>query len=211
MSTWWRRNRWALLALPFVLALALAVSGYRILTIWNPWHLTDPVEGEAGQTVHLVQDVVDGGDGFTVDVELTAGPARQVTTVRDDTGEEKPVLMTPADSVMWQIDLDVQADPTTVLRQCTLRLVDAQGRETANLFAVPGITSALSPCVPQATPGPDLDIGLGLDLDDGGPERPENYTMPLVFITSEDFVPARLDVSWATPRYAALELAVDRD
>lgn len=220
--SWWRRNRWALLALPFVLALATAVSSYRILTLWNPWQLTDPVPAAVGEPVRFTDEIT-GVEDYPIELELSAGPARQVTSVPDPAALDaagadaaaaadaagEPVLEMPG-TVVWQIDLTVTADPDEVLRYCSLRLVDDQGRETAYSTVRPGVPVSGDPCVPAAAPGPEPDLGLDLEPTDAAP-RPETYTVPVIFRTAEDFVPARLDVYWKPPRYAALELTTEGD
>ena len=90
MRTWWLRNRWALLALPLVLALTWAATSYRVLTMWNPFQLTDEVTAPAGEPVHLVQELSDAKGTFVVDVELTASPARQVSGPRPGATPPRP-------------------------------------------------------------------------------------------------------------------------
>ena len=206
MSTWWRRNRWALLALPFLIVLAGAASSYRIITSWQPWQLTDPVEGAAGEQVRLVDEIVDAGDGYTIDVLLGAGPAQQVTSGTDTYGETQAVPEVPG-TVVWRTDLTVTADPDVILTGCQLRLVDDQGRETAYSSVRPGISLSLSPCVPADTPGPVPESIF--ELEENPAPRPETYTLPLLFRTADDFVPARLDVFWERPTYAALQLTAE--
>lgn len=234
--SWWRRNRWALLALPFVLALTTAASSYRILTLWNPWQLTDPVAAAVGEPVRFTDEITAGVEDYPIELELSAGPARQVTSVPDPAAVDEaeadaadPADTDPADAalgnapsssgepvpempgtVVWQIDLTVTADPDEVLRYCQLRLVDEQERETAYSTVRPGILVSGDPCVPAAAPGPEPDLGLDLEPTDA-PPRPETYTVPVIFRTAEDFVPARLDVYWKPPRYAALELTTEGD
>lgn len=210
MSTWWRRNRWALLALPFAIALTMAAASYRILTSWNPTHATEPVTAAPGGTAHLVQEMEDAGDGYTIDVELSAGPVTRPTTAPGYDGEDVPVPDAPG-TVVWLIPLEVSADPETILQGCALRLVDEEGRETTYSSIRPGVVGLpFSPCVPPETPGPAAESGLDI-RSDPTPPRPETYTVPIYFRTSEDFVPVRLDVSWQTPVYAALELSVEGD
>lgn len=209
MSTWWRRNRWALLALPFLIALTVAVGSYRILTIWNPWNPTDPLPAAVGESVTLVDDLEDAGDGYSVEVSLTAGPAHQVTTTQDTYGEQVELPEIPG-TVVWQVDLHVDADPSQILGGCRLRLIAEDGRETFYSPARPGPSLPLDACVPPEAPGPQADIGITFEEEEPPPPRPQTYTRPILFRTADDFVPARLDVMWATPTYAALELTTEQ-
>lgn len=209
MSTWWRRNRWALLVLPLALVLAAASTSYRVVTLWNPWQLTDEVSGTPGSPVRLVDELEDVDGTYVVDLTVSAGSARTVTSLTD---EELDTVFFPArtGTVVWQIDLTVTADPASVVSGCQLRLVDREGRETAYSTVAPGAEVPFDPCVPATTPGPRPDVGLGPTVEEG-PARPETYTVPVVFRTAEDFVPARLDLWYATPRFASLDLTVEED
>jgi len=97
--------------------------------------------------------------------------------------------------------------PDVILTGCQLRLVDDQGRETAYSSVRPGISLSLSPCVPADTPGPVPESIF--ELEENPAPRPETYTLPLLFRTADDFVPARLDVFWERPTYAALQLTAE--
>ena len=200
MSTWWRRNRWALLALPFLLVLAVAASSYRVITTWQPWQLTDPVEAGPGQPARLVDEGIDlDGSTYPIDVLLSSGTLRQATRATDSYGDVQELPEIPG-TVVWRVELAVSADPETKLTGCRLRLVDEKGRETTYSSVRPGISLPSDPCVPR------LDVDIFADEDEPPPPRPESYTRPIYFRTTDDFVPVRMDVYWDTPTYAALEL-----
>lgn len=209
LATWWRRNRWALLALPLVVLLAWAATSYRQLTYWNPTHLTEPVRAEGGGPVRLVQELEDTQGTSVVDLTVEAAPVRQVRTALDMDGQEVALPMRSG-TVVWQVDLTVTADPATVLGGCALRLLDERGRETAYSPSTLGVSAPITPCVPAATPGPGADLGLGLE-DEVAAARPETYTVPVLFRTAADFVPAELDLYYLEPRYAAIPLTVEED
>lgn len=210
MRTWWLRNRWALLALPLVLALTWAATSYRVLTMWNPFQLTDEVTAPAGEPVHLVQELSDAKGTFVVDVELTASPARQVSAL---THPDNSTSFFPgeAGTVVWQVDLTVTADPGTVVTTCRVRLVDTRGRETTYSSVAPGVEVPFAPCVPEGTPGPLPALSPDEVPASDEPERPGTYTVPVVFRTADDFVPDRMDIWYEVPRYASLPVRPDLD
>lgn len=208
MARWWRRNRWALLALPLVLVLAAGAGSYRIWNFWTPYQLTEPVVGRSGEPVRFT-DVLQAAEGsYTVDLTVTASDP-----VPDDHFTDGDGLMHyfPRDegSRVWRTDLTVQADPRSPLSGCQVRLVDAQGRvtlyRTGSLGgeAVLGLPS--SPCVPEATPGPSPDFGFDVEVSQA--PRPQTYTVPVYVRTAQDFRPARIEIWWETPRHVAI--AVD--
>lgn len=206
LRAWWRRNRWGLLALPLLTVALVLASGYRVDRFWDPYHPTEPVPGVAGQPLTFTDTLEDRTGEIPVELSITAGPTRQVQAYRDAQGQ---TLFFPVETgtVVWQTDLTITADPDTVLTSCTARLVDEQERSTTYSVSYPGPDLPISPCVPDATPGPAADLGFGA-VDSTGP-RPETYTVPVIFRTSADFVPARLDLAWSTPRYAAITLDVE--
>jgi hypothetical protein len=205
MARWWRRNRWALAALPLVLLLAAGAGSYRIWSFWSPYELTEPVEGRSGEPVRFTHTLEDAEGSYTVDLTVTAADP-----VVDDHFTDGDGLMHyfPRDegSRVWRTDLTVSADPGTPLTGCQVRLVDIAGRATLYRTsplggeAVFGLPS--SPCVPAATPGPSPDFGFVVETSDA--PRPQTYTVPVYVRTAQDFVPARVDIWWETPRHLAI-------
>ncbi|MGD8149962.1 hypothetical protein [Ornithinimicrobium sp. Y1694] len=201
MGTWWRRNRWALLALPFVLVLAAVAGSYRIWAMWNPLHLTDPTEAAVGQEVRLVTALEDETGPYAVDVTLSAGPVEVVTDYVDGYGERQP-FPEVANTRVWRTELTVAAEPGSPLSACQARFTDGEGRETTyasgpNLGA-PSLGP--DPCRP---PAPEGGEPWELPAPD---ERPATWTVPVYVRLVQDAVPQRVDVWFATPRYAALHL-----
>lgn len=210
MRTWWHRNRWALLALPLVLALAWAATSYRILTLWHPFQLTEEVTAPPGEPAHFVHELSDAKGPYVIDLDLTASPARQVTSL---THPDHSTSFFPAQggTVVWQIDLTVTADPDTVVNGCRVRLVDTLGRETTYSSVAPGADVPFAPCVPLETPGPWPALTEDEEPAPDEPPRPGTYTVPIIFRTADDFVPDRLDLWYEPPRYASLPVQPDTD
>lgn len=206
LGRWWRRNRWGLLALPVVVVALILASGYRVDRFWDPYQPTEPVPGIAGTPLTFTDAVEDRSGELPIEVTITAGPTRQVEAYRDEEGQTH-FFPVQTGTVVWQTDLTITADPDTVLTSCTARLVDAQERTTTYNLSFPGPDLPLSPCVPDATPGPAADLGFSSEGASG--PRPETYTVPVIFRTSTDFVPTRLDLAWSTPRYAAITLELE--
>ncbi|SOC58423.1 hypothetical protein [Ornithinimicrobium cerasi] len=205
MGRWWRRNRGALLALPFVLVLAAGAGSYRVWNFWSPYELTDPVAGRSQEPVRFTHTLEDGSGPYTVDLTVTAADPVPAEHFTDQEGMMHYFPRTEGSRV-WRTDLSVEADPGSPLTGCQVRLVDGRGRTTLYRTgslggeAVFGLPS--SPCVPAATPGPSPDFGLG--LDGTAQARPATYTVPVYVRTARDFVPERIEIWWQTPRHLSI-------
>ena len=99
---WWRRNRWALAALPVVLVLTLVAAGDRVRTLWWDQDLRVPTTVEAGTTGDFHQQGYDGSRRSTCRCASTASATP--TTLPED-------LELPAGTRAVQVDLTLSADP----------------------------------------------------------------------------------------------------
>lgn len=207
MSTWWRRNRWALLALPLVAGALVLVGSYRVHTFWDRWQLTEPVEATAGRPTTFNDTLEDANGSYEVALTVEAGPTTVAGAIRDAEGQTH-FFPTHEGTRVWQTELTITADPDTILSGCSARLVDTEGRTTHYTQTTAGVPLPVSPCVPADATGPGAELGFGGDATPA-PTRPETFTVPVVFRTAEDFVPNRLDLSWSTPRYLSIQLDVE--
>ncbi|MBO3103566.1 hypothetical protein [Cellulomonas fengjieae] len=199
---WWRRNRWALVALPAALVLALAASGDRVRTMWWQQDLRRPATAEGGESIQFRQRVLDGvGGTMPVDVQVRLDGVDDAPVLPDD-------MTLPAGTRAVQVDLTLSADPDVVLTGCSLAVRDATGTRYVYEWNSGGALQAVVPCVPEDTPGPRPSLG---DLDDvlseqSTPPRPETWSVSPVVVVPDDVEIADVVLWWQMPQYVLLEV-----
>ncbi|MCM0638439.1 hypothetical protein [Cellulomonas wangsupingiae] len=199
---WWRRNRWALVALPVVLALALAASGDRVRTLWWQHDLRVPATAGADGTVAFRQRVADGGGGtLPIDVRVRLEDVSDATSLPED-------MELPPGTRAVQVDLALEADPDVVLLLCRLAVRDAQGTRYEYVANAWGASQAFAPCVPADAPGPwppmgDLDEALS---DPEAPARPRTWSTSPVVVVPQDVEVADVVLWWQMPQHLVLEV-----
>lgn len=202
-TTWWRRNRWALMALPVVLAI-VAVSGLgRVLLFWLPYEFTDRVETSIGTATTFTDDYTDvnGVHERTAELSVTrVTPDAEPTTTAGDPAPGEDLL--PAGTRLWEVELAVRADPDTVLTGCVVALVDAQGRVAQRDTSLLGWDTALSACEPAHSTNPSAILYDGFQSEPS--TRPPSYTQSIQVLTAADFEPAEVRVWWEPPTYLAV-------
>lgn len=203
MSTapgWWRRNRWALVALPVALALALVAAGDRVRTLWWEKDLRSPTTVEAGATADFHQRVYDGDDGTVpIDVQVRLDGVQDAATLPED-------LELPPGTRAVQVDLTLSADPDVGLTGCELAVRDAAGTRYEYVSNGWGAMQPVVPCVPEDTPGPWPKLGdLELSAADT-PPRPATWSVSPVVVVPEDVEVADVVLWWQTPQYLLLEV-----
>ncbi|WP_456787326.1 hypothetical protein [Cellulomonas sp. P5_C5] len=192
---WWRRNRWALAALPLVLALALVAAGDRVRSLWWMRDLRVPTTAEAGATAQFHQRMYDGAD---VDVEVHLDRVDDAATLPED-------LELPPGTRAVQVDLTLSADPDVGLTGCSLAVRDAAGTRYDYVSSGWGALQPAVACVPEDTPGPWPSFG---DADvaptDAGP-RPGTWSVSRVIVVPDGTEVADVVLWWQEPRYVLLE------
>ncbi|WP_028046478.1 hypothetical protein [Cellulomonas sp. URHE0023] len=197
---WWRRNRWAVAALPVALTLALVASGDRVRTLWWIHDLRVPTTGQVGETVTFRQQV-DGAVGAEpVDVRVRLDRVHDAATLPDD-------MVLPAGSRAVQVDLTLSADPDIVLAGCSLAVRDAAGTRYEYVALGWGAMQPVAPCVPEDAPGPMPSLG---DLDDeladsDSPPRPTTWEVSPVIVVPDGVEVADVVLWWHMPQYLELE------
>lgn len=192
--SWWRRNRWGLVALPVAVAAALAASSYRVEDYWWLEKPRDLVEAGGGEWVTFSASQYDrtGDVPFTVRVRLDGVRAAEAPLGEDDALE-------PPDGVQAvAVDLSLSAEPDVPLAGCTLVVRDAAGTEYAYQSSSPSISQATSPCVPPDARGPELDLFEGIDPDTG-PRRPDEWSVSPVVLLPDGVAVAEVVLSWGPP------------
>jgi hypothetical protein len=199
---WWRRNRWALAALPVALVLTLVAAGDRVRTLWWEQDLRSPTTVDAGATGEFHQRVYDGvGGTMPIDVQVHLDGVGDATTLPDD-------MELPDGTRAVQVDLTLSADPELVLATCVLAVRDAAGTRYEYEANAWGAFQAVVPCVPEDTPGPSPSLG---DLDDvlsesDSPPRPATWSVSPVIVLPEDVEVTEVVLWWQKPQYLLLEV-----
>jgi hypothetical protein len=200
-SGWWRRNRWALAALPVALVLALVGSGDRLRTLWWEQDLRRPSVAAPGETVEFHQRIRDGvGGTMPVDVRVSLDGVGDATTLPED-------MVLPAGTRAVRVDLSLTADPDLVLLGCSLAVRDASGTRYDYVANAWGARQGLAPCVPMDAPGPWPSLG---DLDDtitheDTPPRPGTWTVSPVVVVPDGADITEVVLWWQKPQYVLLE------
>ena len=201
--SWWRRNRWALVALPLALALMAAASADRVRSLWWEQGLHSPTTADRGEAVTFHQDVRDGlGGTRPVDVEVRLDAVVDATALPDG-------LVVPAGARAVEVEMTLSADPDVVLRGCSLAVRDADGTRYDYVADGWGATQPASPCVPADAPGPAPSLG---DLDDvltpdSTPQRPATWTVSPVVVLPADVQVSDVVLWWQLPQHVVLSPA----
>ncbi|MBK8732992.1 MAG: hypothetical protein IPL93_09040 [Actinomycetales bacterium] len=199
--SWWRRNRVALVALLPMLALALAASSFRYVSIYRP---TTFVAGQVatGSTGRFLAPVPGAEPPTTRDVSITLVSA----TPHASSGD----LSAAKGTRLWEVELEFAADPGVPLTGCTIELLDVAGQVygTAGGKPVPATgrdRTAYPGCVPDATPGPELDLD-GRVIPATGRQRPASWPVLAVIAIPTSGTPVAVRIHWGPPDYAQLPL-----
>jgi hypothetical protein len=195
---WWRRNRWALAALPVALALTLVAAGDRVRTLWWVQDLRVPTMVGAGGTGDFHQQ---GYDGALIDVQVRLDGVSDAGMLPED-------LDLPPGTRAVQVDLTLSADPDMGLSGCLLAVRDTAGTRYDYVSNAWGATQPVVPCVPEDAPGPGPSLG---DVDDvlADPDdlpRPATWSVSPVVVVPEDVVVADVVLWWEKPQYLLLEV-----
>ena len=199
--TWWRRNRWPLIALLPALALALLASSDRVSAYYWSADLRDARPGAQGEWVEHRDRVVDiSGER---PIELAVRLDGVATT--DTAWESSSDLVLPPGARAVRVDLTLRADPDEPLLVCSLAVRDAEGtRYDYDAFAAGG-TQPVSPCVPPEAPGPWPETDY-TENDPLAPRRPAEWTVAPVVVVPADVEITEVLLWWGPPTY--LELSV---
>ncbi|MCK0112596.1 hypothetical protein MWU75_10635 [Ornithinimicrobium sp. F0845] len=203
---WWRRNRWALLALPVVLVVVALSGAGRIATFWWPLEMTDGIETQVGEMTRFTDDYVDAGGEHERTLRIAV---RDVVPDADPvTSRGEPVLgegLLPEGTRLWQLQIDVEADPETVLSGCRIALVDADGRLAERDTTLLVWDAGWDACQPVDTANPSAQ----LFVDEGEHERstrPPAYSRTVQLLAAGDFEPIAVRVWWEPPTYLTARL-----
>lgn len=199
--SWWRRNRWALIALLPALALALLASSDRVSALYWSADLHDARRGTQGEWLDHHDLLATASGDRPVDVAV-----RLDGVTRTDTGwESSSDLVLPPGTRAVRVDLTLRADPDEPLRGCTLAVRDADGTRYDYDWAAAGGTQPSSPCVPAGAPGPWPEFE-GLESSPDELPRPAEWHVAPVVVVPRDVEITEVLLWWEVPTY--LELSV---
>jgi hypothetical protein len=208
VSSWLRRNRWGLILLPVALVLALLASSSRVQLFWWNYGPHEVTHGRQGQPASFTEDWQDKAGHHTRSLRVSVrsvAPAHEVV-VED---QPEPVQVTlPAGATLWRIELDVEADPNTVLWGCQVAIIDTQGRtfDTSTRLVEPSYKLKVSPCTPAGATGPQPILYEGMKQDPEQLDRPGKYTTSVYLPATTGAVPKTVRIWWAYP--PVIEFAV---
>lgn len=199
-GSWWRRNRWALAALPLVLALVAVSGASRLVNFWWPTQLRDAQPASVGEPVDVLVRTTDAaGAATSFGATVLVGPTQEVGDVTDADGMMHLVPYVEGTRV-WRTDLTITAAPEHDASGCAVEVLDSRGRTSAYTPSTVGADglpfTACSPLVPTDA------------LTEGTSAREETYTVPVLVRLAGDVEPAELRLSWTRPDYVAVPLEV---
>ncbi|MEO7235366.1 MAG: hypothetical protein ABIW80_08325 [Lapillicoccus sp.] len=207
MTTWWRRNRLALVLVPVALVLAAAGNASRLDDYWWSRDLHQSVRPGDGGTAAVRTEYDDGTLQYPITADVALTSVTRVSSVTLD-GRSRTVTL-PDDSALWRVVMHWTADPSTVLSGCQIGIQGEDGRfwekSYPDLLDAGSTTLPFSPCVPDDTPGPQVKLDLsGIQPAKVGEERPAAYDVTVYVLTAADAAPAEVRVWWLPPLYAWL-------
>jgi hypothetical protein len=206
VTAWLRRNRWGLLALPVVAALAIGANAQRLRDYWWDGDLrTEAASGSRGDWVTWSGPFSDatGESTRTFQIRVTG------TEPADDAGapDDRTKLELPSGLTGVRVRADFRADPDQVLFGCRMALLDDAGNRYTYTPRIQRASQDIWPCVPQEHPGPMPSITAGEQRTAlPGEERPETWSTEPVFLVPRDARITRVLLWWEQPDYLAVQL-----
>lgn len=206
LSTWWRRQRLAVMLLPLILMAAVAASSMYVHDYWwvRGFHSAAPVAADGSVTISDEYD--DGYLRYPIRATVRLEGAERVTELP---GAFKPMEL-PSGAALWEVRLAWDADPDVSLSGCQVALLDRDGSrfDSGTLGFDAGAPLPIYECVPDDTPGPKAKIGSTSPpaVEEGQDPRPQKYLTKVYVLTSSAARPESVRVWWYLPRYADLPL-----
>lgn len=204
--SWWRRQRVALIALPFIVVASVAASSMYLQEFWwnRGFHDAAPVSARGVASVSDEYD--DGYQSYPIRAEVRLESAERISQIP---GAYQPMEL-PEGAVLWEVRLAWKADPDTVLTGCQVALHDTDGSiylSGRGSFDA-GAPLPVQSCLPDETPGPRIQVGTVAPpaLEEGEGPRPASWSTRVYVLTPEDARPDEVRIWWFLPTYAALPL-----
>jgi len=206
VTSWLRRNRWGLLALPVAAVLAVGANAQRLHDYWWTVDLRNAAAtGSQGDWVTWTDDFTDAlGDGtrtFRVKVSRT-----ESTVDSDAMSDVAADLELPPDLTGARVTMDFEAAADQVLFGCRMALLDDAGNRYVYQPIVNGLTQPMHPCVPEDQPGPVPSISAGEPRTAIYGERPPQWTTQAVVVVPRSAKITRVLLWWEQPDYLEVRL-----
>ncbi|MGH3643883.1 MAG: hypothetical protein ACRDUX_33230 [Mycobacterium sp.] len=196
MTSWLRRNRWGLLALPVAVALAVGANAQRLQDYWWDQDLRQPA------ATGRLDEWVTWTDSFSD----ATGESTRTLRVKV-TGVAATDLELPSDLVGERVALDFAAEPDQVLSGCRLALLDGDGNRYVYDPTINEVSQDIWPCVPGNHPGPAPSIAAGQPRTVApGEERPPSWTAQPVLVVPRNAKITQVLLWWEEPEYLAVQL-----
>ncbi|MEZ5086284.1 MAG: hypothetical protein R2722_08555 [Tessaracoccus sp.] len=202
-TTWWRRNRlWLALLVPLLLA-ALAASSFRLVTLHLPWEWSRPIVA-SGSSGTLTQEYRD------LDGEQRSREVR-VDVVELEEVESYNGAKAMVGGTLWNVVLELEADPDQFLFGCEVELTDKDGTRydfRSSLEPVEEDGFFLPPmlihCVPEHAPGPTIEPLTG-EVVASPTQRPRLWRQEVQIVMPDGVEPAGVRIGWHKPVYLVLD------
>ncbi len=202
----WRRNWPWLIALPFLLALALLASSQRMIGNHLKWHPTY-AQRAAGGVVMFHETFNWFGEDFTREARLRVATVERVDSYEENSNTIKPV----PGMQLWRISLDITATPEQPLTTCEVRVFSGGveygpgAGKVSKTFEGPAHSTTR--CTPLEHPGASLGL-FQPTLEGIDPDRPGQWSSDHYFALPEGIEPEEFRVWWQPPNYASFPLSI---
>lgn len=203
-----RPSRWWIAAAPVAVAAMLAASGFRVPVFWyQSGQHHEIASGDAGRWVAVSERTSDAhGDLLRkYDVRLAGLGGEQTAYEGKRVGE----FELPDEMVARTVNLDFRADPSQVLKNCALTLIDDRGRSYRIGHLNDDVGPTTTTCVPEDTPGPNLPVVKSMKrgaLPDKELPRPGEWSAAPAIAVPKDAHLVELRISFENPDYVTLRL-----
>jgi hypothetical protein len=206
VTSWLRRNRWGLLALPVAVVLAVGANAQRLHDYWWDQDLRHAaVTGNQGDWVSWSDDFTDAAGPGTRTFRVRVSGTESIGA--DGPSAESTDLELPPDLMGLRITMDFEAAPDQVLTGCQLALRDAGGNRYVYRMKVNDLTQDLWPCLPGDHYGPSPSITAGQPRAVmPGDERPPRWTIQRVVVVPRTAVITDVLLWWEQPDYLAVKV-----
>lgn len=209
----WQRHRASLLGIPVALALALLLSGQRLELLWDATGPREPVAVDADGWARINGQAPISPDPKKtrtrpVPLAVRAGWIDASTAYSTGPGAEPTPVSLPDGLTLWRVKLTFRADPDDPVSMCKVIVTDEDGAEYGpGLRAVPDGNIDQNPCLPPATPGPNLDGTMPTDFEGAPrPPRPQEWDRYVSFVMPSGRIPQSVRVWFAYPQAAVFPL-----